>query len=778
VGPGPLSGSYLAHAESLAEIGTYSIDLSKRTIRISARMAQLLRLDGPVEMPLETYRSRFYFPGDRAATQAKADKAYAEDGPVQVEARIVRADGKVIWVRAASSCERLDDGKPLIVGVIQDVTRERAAEEAEERARQALAASEARFRSYFSSPAIGMAITTLGKGFDEVNDRLCEILGYPREELLRANWSDLTHPEDLAIDVSQFERLLAGEIDDYTLDKRFVRKNGDVIWATIAVRGVRRADATIDYICATVEDITARHDAEQRLRESEERFRQFAENIDAVFWMMDPVHHRTLYVSPAFEKIWGRSRETVRASPEGWLEAVHADDRERVRQAIAVKPARGDYDETYRIVRPDGSVRWIHDRAVPLRDARGEIFRVVGTAWDVTEQRNTELMLEQAQKMEAIGVLAGGVAHDFNNILSAILSYCELLLENVDARDPMHADLEEIRHAGERGANLTRQLLAFSRKQVMAPRVVDLNAILAGMDKMLHRLMSEDIHVVFSPLPETALVYVDPGQIEQVLLNLAVNARDAMPGGGTLTIRTVLGAVGDSEAATMGVKAGAYVELSVADTGEGMDQATQARIFEPFFTTKPEGRGTGLGLSTVFGIVRQSGGFIVVESERGKGATFRISLPLASEADVPAIAPFVHSVVGDGGATLLVVEDDERVRKLTCSILTRKGYEVLEAQSGGDALVICERHAGTIDLVITDVIMPLMRGDELVPRLTKLRPELRAVYMSGYVGANGTAALPSAAGFLQKPFTPDLLLRTVRSALAGGGAPSSIRSAS
>jgi two-component system, cell cycle sensor histidine kinase and response regulator CckA len=383
--------------------------------------------------------------------------------------------------------------------------------------------------------------------------------------------------------------------------------------------------------------------------------------------------------------------------------------------------------------------------------------------------RRSEAQLRQSQKMEAVGSLAGGIAHDFNNLLSVILSYSELLAHGLKVGDPMRADLLDINEAGLRAADLTRQLLAFSRQQVLQPKVVDLNVVFSGTENMLRRMLGEDVE--FSWLPATALpmIMADPGQMEQIIMNLAVNARDAMPRGGRLTIATASVQLGAADAAEHpGVKAGPHVMLTVADTGVGMDDATRVRAFEPFFTTKPLGKGTGLGLSTVFGIVQQSGGAIWARSELGKGAVFTIYFPVteasALPVSLPPAAPESYSL--RGSETVLVVEDEERVRILTRTILRKYGYEVLEAQSGGDALIVCEQHPAAIDLLLTDVVLPRISGPQLAARLAATRPNMKVLYMSGYTGAAAQQDVPgSVTPFLQKPITPEALVRRVREAL-------------
>jgi two-component system cell cycle sensor histidine kinase/response regulator CckA len=380
----------------------------------------------------------------------------------------------------------------------------------------------------------------------------------------------------------------------------------------------------------------------------------------------------------------------------------------------------------------------------------------------------TEEQLRQAQKMEAIGRLAGGVAHDFNNILSVILSYSDMLMENLRPGEPMRNDLEEIQKAGIRAASLTRQLLAFSRQQVLEPRNLNLNEVMIGIEKMLKRMMGEDVQMRFFPKADLDICYVDPGQIEQVLMNLVVNARDAMPQGGQLTIETSNIVLDEPYVAQHpGSSVGAHVVLSVTDTGTGMDKDTQLRIFEPFFTTKPVGEGTGLGLSTVYGIVKQSGGSVWVYSEVGQGTTFKIYFPRSLKENTEVPAAKLSGSKSVGTETVLLVEDEDQVRTLMSGILKRAGYHVLEANNGGEALLICEQHGGTIHLLLTDVVMPRMNGRQLSDRLIKLRPDLRVLFISGYTknAIIHHGMLDSGIHFLSKPITPEPLLRKVRQVL-------------
>ena len=415
-----------------------------------------------------------------------------------------------------------------------------------------------------------------------------------------------------------------------------------------------------------------------------------------------------------------------------------------------------------------GETRWFQTTKVPLRQPDGDVPTLLGVATEITERKRLEEQLLQSQKMEAVGQLAGGVAHDFNNILTAIVGYADLLATEFDPTDRRLEDLEEIRKSARRAAALTRQLLAFSRKQVLEPRVLDINEVVQNMDKMLRSLISESIRLETHYAPNLSSVRADPNQIEQVIMNLAINARDAMPEGGTLTIETGNATLDEDYALRhLSVMPGAYVMLAVSDTGCGMDEDTKARIFEPFFTTKEKGKGTGLGLSTVYGIVKQHGGNIWLYSEPGKGSTFKVYLPAVQEQPEVVRKSAPHAVPKSGGETVLVVEDDDQLRRLAHRALAAQGYDVLEADRGSTAIDIARRHPGKIDLLLTDVVMPDTNGRKLADHLRASRPGLRVLFMSGYpdgaMGHNGM--LEKGVAYVAKPFTTEAISRKVREIL-------------
>jgi len=540
----------------------------------------------------------------------------------------------------------------------------------------------------------------------------------------------------------------------------------------------------LDLLISTFED-AVRQNRELRQREEElnaakeelaqyagsleDRLRSVLNSVPDVLFSMSRDGGQVHYISPAAAQVFGYGAEEVRADTDVWYRRVSPEDEASVRASLELAVATGKSQTVeYRFRHRDESVRGIQTTFVPVSDGSGVVSRVDGISRDVTQQRRLEEQFRQAQKMEAVGQLAGGVAHDFNNLLTVITSYGDLLLSDLEATDPRRKDVEEIRKAALGAAGLTRQLLAFSRQQVLEPRVLELNAIVSSAEKMLQRLIGEDIGLVTVLAPDLGAVKADPGQLEQVIMNLAVNARDAMPEGGKLTLETAnmeLDATYTAEHTP--VRPGAYVVLSVSDTGVGMDEQTKRRIFEPFFTTKEQGKGTGLGLATVYGIVKQSGGFIWVYSEVGHGTTFKVYFPRVDEpADVAQRAATLPASVR-GTETVLLAEDAAALRAVARRVLERGGYTVLEAPSGKTALDLAVEHDGRIHLLITDVIMPEMSGRQLAERLKEQRPELKVLFVSGYTDDSiiRHGILEPGIAFLQKPFSPEVLARKVREVL-------------
>ena len=703
-------------------------------------------------------------------------------------------------------------------------------------------------------------------------------------------WLENIHPEDR----ERVSRCIHAVIDagggEWSDDYRFLR--GDGMYAHVYDRGtvIRDDSGKAVRMIGAMLDLTARKQAETALRETQERFRELAENIQGVFWLRDLKSGRVVYVSPAFDVIWGRPRQALLDRPELWGECVHLDDLDRAL-------AKGVDVKEYRIVRPDGMIRWIRERTFPVRNERGETYRIAGVAEDVTDRKEAEeilrfqkslleaqteaaqdgvlvvsndgrvlshnrrlsqlweipeggvssgaeltamsfilsklvrpkeflarvrflhdnpddvsseeillsdgrvfdhysapvrapgkgfygrvwffrdvtarkkleAQLRQSQKMEGIGRLAGGVAHDFNNLLTAILGYSDVLATKLKGQDSLLADLAEIKSAGERAASLTSQLLAFSRMQPVMPKVLDLNNVVVKIEKMLRRLIGEDVELKTELSAHLGCVRADAGQLDQVLMNLAVNARDAMPKGGQLTISTR-----DVEVAEAfvrenpGAKAGPHVLLRVADTGVGMPKEVLSHVFEPFFTTKEQGKGTGLGLATVYGIVKQNGGYVGVRSALGRGTSFEIYLPrVAEKATRGDETQFLPTISGLASGRVLLVEDEAVVRGLVRQTLKTHGYTVVEATNGDEALRMIGSDTARFDLLVTDLIMPKMGGRDLALKLKERWPDLPVLYMSGYTddAAFREGGVEPDSALISKPFSPNQIVLKVRKTL-------------
>ncbi len=515
--------------------------------------------------------------------------------------------------------------------------------------------------------------------------------------------------------------------------------------------------------------------AEEALRKSEAKFQDLFDEAPVGYQEIDS-EGRIIRINRTELDMLGYTAEEM-FGRYVWDFITDEGSRQKVRGKLAGTIASGiAFERPFQ--RKDGTTfpAVMQDRV--LRNSEGKITGIRATVQDVTERRRTEEekallqeQLRQSQKMEAIGKLAGGVAHDFNNLLTVIHGYSELMLNSLDQESRLRQDVQEIINASERASSLTRQLLAFSRKQVLQPKVLDLNAHVSNMDKMLRRMIGEDVELVTLLTKDLGRIKADPGQIEQAILNLAVNAKDAMLSGGKLTIETANVKLDENYARSrIGVTPGDYVMLSMSDTGVGMAPETKERIFEPFFTTKEKGKGTGLGLSTVYGIVQQSGGNIWVYSEPGLGTTFKIYLPRIEEGTESLRPAAISTKCLQGSETILLVEDEEMVRKLACTVLEKNGYTVLEASNGDEALdVVQGRNGNPIHLVVTDVVMPGMSGRQLADRLVSLRPEIKILYMSGYTddAIVHHGVLDPGIAYIQKPFTPDALASKVRDILDG-----------
>ncbi len=699
---------------------------------------------------------------DVASIQVEVNQALAEQRPFRLVYRLKHRSGEWRWIEEFGVGIFRHSELLYLEGFLSDFTERKRAEEA-------LRASEQRYRLLFERNLAGVYRTTLDGRILDCNEAFARMCGFAsREEVLAHKaWEVFFSVADRE---AAFARLKTHKaLTNFEVCLR--RKDNRPIWVLENASLLEGENGTPALIEGTLFDITDRKQAEELLerfkRQNELILNSAGEGIHGL-----DLKGKTTFINPAAARMIGRGEnELVSRTHHTLLHHSKADGTPYPPDECPIFATLRDgaihHIDNEVFWRKDGTSFPVEYISTPIRDDLGRVVGAVVTFRDITERKHLEEQLRQAQKMEAVGSLAGGVAHDFNNLLTGILGFADLLLDQLGDADPLREDVNEIKKAAERAASLARQLLAFSRQQVLAPQLLDLNTVVTDLDKMLRRLIGEHINLVMVRKPALGQVKGDPGQIHQVILNLAVNARDAMPQGGKLTLET--GNVDlDEEYARrhVTVRPGSYVRLTVSDTGIGMDEQTRSRIFDPFFTTKEKGKGTGLGLATVYGIVKQSGGHITVHSEPGRGTAFRIYLPRVEEKPEAVDPGQAGPSAPKGSETLLLVEDEETVWLALRKVLRSKGYTVLEARHGGEALSICERYAGPIHLLVTDVVMPQMSGPELAHRLTPLRPEMKVLYMSGYMDEaivhDGT--LDSEA-FLQKPFAPEVLAHKVREVL-------------
>ena len=617
-------------------------------------------------------------------------------------------------------------------------------------ARKTREESERRFRSAFEGAAAGITLTDLRGRVTWANESFAEMLGYAPAELPGMRMDELVHADDLASVVEDVERVRAGLVRRCMFEKRYLRKDGGIAFGRVGVSTVRADDGTILYFVAQVEDVTELRRVQADLDESQTLHRlvfESSRDVLSVFGTDGVIR----LVSPSVEGILGYDpREVVGLDYVGF---IHPDDLKTAAEAVAAA-VRGEQPSLFRarFRAKDGTYHLWEGTVSPGLDADGDVSYLVANSRDVTDDVRLENQLRHAQKMEAVGRLAGGVAHDFNNLLLAMRGYAELALQQAEAREDNSAEIGEILAAAERAASLTAQLLAFSRRQVMNTEILDLGAVVAEMVSMLRRLISGNVELTTVFPDEPALIRADRAQIGQVVANLAVNAREAMPDGGHLELEVALAT--DRRRAL----------LIVRDNGAGMDAATRAKIFEPYFTTKGA-EGTGLGLSMVHGIVIQSGGEIEIDSEPGQGTTFTISLPLTEGEALPD--PIASAEVSGGAETILLVEDDPVVMTVVANMLEQHGYRLVTAGSGEEALATAAAAPDTVDLLLTDLILPGLNGRETAEAILEHQPLAKVLYMSGYtddavirVGRFGPGV-----SFIQKPFTGDELGRYVRGLL-------------
>jgi two-component system, cell cycle sensor histidine kinase and response regulator CckA len=742
---------------------------SLRHVFVSQRTEALLGYPASRWLDEPGLWTRLLHPADRERVLEARQAAVRDGRETPIEYRALAADGRVVWLRDTVQVVRDAAGRVRqLRGVAVDITARKEAEDA-------LRESEARFRAMADSSPMMIWTTGPDARCDFVNRSWLAFTGRTLGEELGQGWAALIHPDDQARALGTFKAAFAAR-QPFEMEYRLRRHDGEYRW--VCDLGAPRfgADGSfVGYVGSGI-DLTERRRAEEALRAQREELRRIIDTTPNLIFVKDGEGRYTL-ANRAVAEIFGTTVANLLGKTDRDFNSNLEEVEHFLRQdRLAMESGQPLHlpEEPVTNLRT-GEVRWFHTIKVPIVGPDGVARQVLGVAADITERRQAETALReseehlrQVQRLEAIGRLAGGVAHDFNNLLTAITGFSELLQLQMNPDHPLRAYVDEIKKAGDRAAGLTRQLLAFSRRQILAPEVLDLNAVVADVEKMLGRLIGEDIELVTDLDPDLGRVLADPSQVQQVLLNLVVNARDAMPRGGRLTITTANRFLDEAYArAHMPTEAGTYVKLAVSDTGHGMDEETQSRVFEPFFTTKEPGQGTGLGLSTVYGIVKQSGGYIWVESAPGQGATFEIYMPRIAAAVATPAAPATVSDMLGGRETILLVEDEEQVRGLAARALRALGYTVLEASHGEEALRAAARYTGPIHLLVTDVIMPGVGGRELALGLVAHHPTMAVLYMSGYtddaIGRQGV--LDPDTPFLQKPFTGTSLARKVREVL-------------
>ena len=670
-----------------------------------------------------------------------------------------RKDGSEFPIQLSTSAIRDEEGRPLAtVGIATDITDRRKAEEELFRSRDMLQVvlDNIPQRVFWKD----LDFRYLGCNQPLAQDAQLKTAG----DILGRSDFELPWKDSAALYRADDQAVIRTDKPKLSFEEPQRRPDGTTLWLRTSKAPLHDRDGKVIGVLGTYEDITDSKRAQEAIRASEEKYRRFFEE-DLSGAYLAALDGRLLACNPTFARIFGF--DSVEAALKVNLKSLFPseDARDSFLELLRDKKKLVRHESEMR--RKDGQPIYVVENAVGTFDKKGMLTEVQGYIFDDTERKKLEEQLRQSQKMEAIGTLAGGVAHDFNNLLTCIMGYCELLMGDLPAGDSMRTDVQEIRDSGERAAVLVRQLLAFSRRQVLQPKILDLNGVMGELEKLVRRLIGEDINLQILPGEGIGYIKADPGQIEQVIMNLVVNSRDAMPHGGDLILQTSTVELAQAADRDGAASASPYVMLSVRDTGQGMSKEVLSHIFEPFFTTKEGGKGTGLGLSTVYGIVQQSGGSIAVDSEPGHGTTFRIYLPQVEEESQELESRRTPQELPRGFETILLVEDDEAVQTFSARTLRMLGYSVLEARNGQEALRICSTHKGPIDLLLTDVIMPGISGRELAQKIRVVRPTTRVLYVSGYYEKGGSELSDAALSgtLLGKPFTAESLGTAVRNVL-------------
>ncbi|MDB6007683.1 MAG: multi-sensor hybrid histidine kinase [Prosthecobacter sp.] len=730
-------------------------------LKVNQRVAEatglpITEIEGKTAEEIFPKEAAGYYADDLEVIHSKAPK-------MGIVEKLQGPEGQELWVRTDKMpvCDK--EGKVTgLIAMVHDITESRRAEEA-------LRESEERFVGAFEHAPIGVALASPEGRWLKVNRALCRLVGFTEAELLTRTFQDITHPDDLAADLECVRQILADEIRSYQLEKRYIHAAGHLVTILLNVSLVRDGQGQPRYFIAQIQDISERKKTEESLRLLSSAVKQSKESIMITEAQLDLPGPKIIFVNPAFTEMTGYTATEVLGLTPRLLQGPRTD--REVLNRLRHNLEQGDTfaGETVNY-RKDGTEFDLEWQIAPLRNADCAITHFVAIQRDITGRKRLEAQLIQSQKMETVGKLAGGIAHEFNSILTAIIGQSELLLVDLPAGSPLTGKVTAINQAAGRAAILTRQLLAYGRKQTLQPEMLNLNAVLAGMAGTVRHLVGHGVDIRSVPAAGLRAVQADAGQITQVIMNMVINANDAMPGGGKLTLETANVTLDQSSVERYPeLKPGDYVMLAISDTGTGMSPAVQARVFEPFFSTKGMGEGTGLGLSTCYGIIKQSGGHITVYSEPDRGTTFKIYLPQVAAAPVSLVQRTAAPGLPRGTETILLVEDDPSLREMAGALLQRLGYTVLTAANGIEALSLLDTQlAGHIDLLFTDVVMPQMSGKELADRVQVLSPGTRTLFTSAYT-ANAIVhqgVLNQGVALLQKPFTPSALAQKLREVLA------------
>jgi two-component system, cell cycle sensor histidine kinase and response regulator CckA len=746
-----------------------------RVLDCNRRTLELFGLESKEEF-LEKRPAEFsppFQPSGRSSHEVSRElihKVLHHGGALQFEWLHQRKTGEVFPAEILLTPIRIGD-EEVLQATIRDISGRKRIEEA-------LRQSEELYRTVVESTTDAIIVLDADRKMISCNAGFSKLFGYTVDEV-NGQSVRMLHPSEEAFRLFGETAYRSIErTESYRGEVYFCKKSGVLFPAETVTSAIRKSGSMAGFV-GIIRDMTERKRAEEALRESEAFIKSIMDNlpIGVAVNSVDPAV-KFLYMNDNFPKFYRTTREAL-AKPDFFWDAAYEEPefREKIKKRVLDDIASGNpgrmFWEDVPITRKGAATSFITAKNIPIPDRQ----LMVSTVWDVTERKRAyeemsllQEQLRQSQKVEAIGLLAGGIAHDFNNALTVILANSEMMLRDVGRKSTLFELAGEIKKAGERASKLTKQLLAFSRKQILQPEILNLNEVVLRMRNLLRRVIGENIELETVLLPDLGLTEADPGQIEQVIVNLAVNARDAMPTGGKLTVETRSVELNEQYARThLGVTPGFYVMLAVTDTGVGMTKEIQARIFEPFFTTKEKGKGTGLGLATVYGIVKQSRGSIWVYSEPSRGTSFKIYLPR-----VEAAAPARKDASGEieiphGSETVLVVEDEEMVRNVVSKFLNKYGYTVLSAADGHGALLVCSEHKGSIHLMLTDVVMPGLSGKELAEQAKELRPDLKVLFMSGHTDGAivNLGILEKGIAFIQKPFTHQGLAWKVRAALDG-----------